>query len=118
MPFRLASHANPVLSLEEAWDVAAFVNSQPRPQFDQAGDWPDVNKKPVDFPFGPFADTFPEKQHKYGPFEPIENARKKKTSNCCHKKYTPIKQYVPVKKKFSTIHHIGRFGFIASSAFC
>lgn len=78
MPFRLASHANPVLSLEEAWDVAAFVNSQPRPQFDQAGDWPDVNKKPVDFPFGPYADTFPEKQHKYGPFEPIENARKKK----------------------------------------
>ena len=31
MPFNLATHDNPKLTTEEAWDVAAFVNSQPRP---------------------------------------------------------------------------------------
>lgn len=72
MPFNQASHQNPVLSLEEAWDVAAFVNSQPRPHKDQRSDWPDKGKKPVDFPFGPYADPFSKQQHKYGPFKPIE----------------------------------------------
>lgn len=73
-----ASHDNPLLSDEEAWDVAAFVNSQPRPQhpFLQT-DWPDIAKKPVDHPFGPFKDTFPEDQHKYGPFGPIAAYYKK-----------------------------------------
>jgi thiosulfate dehydrogenase len=71
MPFG-ASYQNPQLSDEEAWDVAAFVNSQPRPAhpFLQT-DWPKIEKKPYDHPFGPFADTFPEIQHKFGPFEPI-----------------------------------------------
>lgn len=71
MPFGQASHQSPVLSPEEAWDVAAFVNSQPRPHIDQSRDWPDIGKKPVDFPFGPYADAFTEQQHKYGPFGPI-----------------------------------------------
>ena len=71
MPFG-ASYQNPQLSDEEAWDVAAFVNSQPRPKhpFLQT-DWPKIEKKPYDHPFGPYADTFPEIQHKYGPFGPI-----------------------------------------------
>lgn len=56
----------------EAWDVAAFVNSQPRPAKDLSKDWPDVSKKPVDHPFGPYADPFPEQQHKLGPFKPIK----------------------------------------------
>jgi thiosulfate dehydrogenase len=30
--------------------------------------------KPVDAPYGPFADKFPETQHKYGPFAPIRAA--------------------------------------------
>ena len=77
MPFGQANHGNQVLSLEEAWDVAAFVNSQQRPHIDQTKDWPDISKKPVDFPFGPYPDTFTDKQHKYGPFQPIEDARKK-----------------------------------------
>ena len=63
---------NAQLSDEEAWDVAAFINSQPRPKhpFLQT-DWPDISKKPYDHPFGPYTDSFPEIQHKYGPFEPI-----------------------------------------------
>ena len=81
MPFGEASHQAPTLTTEEAWDVAAFVNSQPRPHKDQAQDWPDRRKKPVDFPFGPYADTFSEQQHKYGPFLPIEAARKSIANN-------------------------------------
>lgn len=71
-----ASYKNPQLSDEEAWDVAAFVNSQPRPKMNLSKDWPKISGKPVDHPFGPFADRFSEKQHKYGPFGPIAAARK------------------------------------------
>ena len=67
-----ASHDNEVLSDEEAWDVAAFVNSQPRPSKDLSADWPDISKKPFDHPFGPYADDFSELEHKYGPFGPIK----------------------------------------------
>jgi len=72
----------PDLSVEQAWNVAAFVNSQPRPGKDLSKDWPIVTGKPVDHPFGPYADTFSEIQHKYGPFGPIaawkkEHAKKK-----------------------------------------
>ncbi|MCS6980900.1 MAG: c-type cytochrome [Flavobacteriales bacterium] len=67
-----ATHDNPQLTDEEAWDVAAFVNSQPRPVMDISKDWPDISKKPIDHPFGPFLDSFPESQHKYGPFGPIK----------------------------------------------
>lgn len=70
MPFGATPEA-PQLTDEEAWDLAAFVNSQPRPHKDQSGDWKDLRQKPIDFPFGPYADSFPEKQHKYGPFRPI-----------------------------------------------
>lgn len=66
-----ATWENPQLTDEEAWDVAAYVNSQPRPGKDLSADWPDISKKPVDHPFGPYADKFPEQQHKYGPFGPI-----------------------------------------------
>ncbi len=71
MPFG-ATFQNPQLTDEEAWDVAAFVNSKPRPKHPFLDtDWPDISKKPYDHPFGPFSDTFPVDQHKYGPFEPI-----------------------------------------------
>lgn len=76
MPFNQANHANPKLSNEEAWDVAAFVNSQPRPSKDLSADWPDISKKPFDHPFGPYTDGFTEQQHKYGPFKPIQEKRK------------------------------------------
>lgn len=69
------TYENPVLSDEEAWDVAAYVNSLPRPAKDLSEDWPDIATKPFDHPFGPYADSFPETQHKYGPFDVI--ARKK-----------------------------------------
>lgn len=71
MPFKQATHDNPKLTTEEAWDVAAYVNSQPRPGKDLSNDWPDISKKPFDHPFGPYADGFSENQHKYGPYKPI-----------------------------------------------
>lgn len=67
-----ADYLNPQLSVEDAWDVAAYVESQPRPK--RAGlerDFPDLLLKPVDAPFPPYADGFSEQQHKYGPFAPI-----------------------------------------------
>jgi len=73
-----ATYDKPVLTDEEAWHIAAFVNSQPRPVKDLTGDWPDISKKPVDHPFGPYADGFTEEQHKYGPFGPIAARQKKK----------------------------------------
>jgi thiosulfate dehydrogenase len=63
---------HPRLSPEEAWDVAAFMVAQPRPH--KAGldrDFPDGLTKPVDTPYGPYADGFGEQQHKFGPFGPI-----------------------------------------------
>jgi thiosulfate dehydrogenase len=67
----------PQLTDEEAWDVAAYVNSQPRPKKDLGKDWPKIAGKPIDHPFGPYADKFSEEQHKYGPFQPIADAKKK-----------------------------------------
>jgi thiosulfate dehydrogenase len=70
-----ADYLDPRLSVEEAWDIAAYVLSQPRPN--RAGldrDFPDLLLKPVDAPFGPYADTFSARQHKYGPFAPIRAA--------------------------------------------
>ncbi len=72
MPNLLTSHENPTLTEAESWDVAAYVNSQSRPHKDQSKDWPKFEKKPLDFPFGPYADSFSESQHKYGPFKPIQ----------------------------------------------
>lgn len=67
-----ATYQSPQLSDEQAWDVAAYVNSLDRPAKDLSADWPDVAKKNFDHPFGPYADAFSEKQHKYGPFGPIK----------------------------------------------
>jgi thiosulfate dehydrogenase len=79
MPFG-ANADNTQVTDEEAWHVAAFINSMDRPVKDISRDWPDISAKPVDHPFGPFADDFTEKQHKYGPFKPILALRKRKPS--------------------------------------
>lgn len=68
-----ATYDNPQLSDEEAWDVAAFVNAKPHPKHPFLNtDWPNIAKKPFDHPFGPFTDTFPERQHKFGPFKQLK----------------------------------------------
>ena len=72
-----ATFERPLLTDEQAWDVAAYVNSMSRPGKDLSMDWPDISKKPIDHPFGPFLDEFSEDQHKFGPFKPIKEAREK-----------------------------------------
>ncbi len=72
------TYENPVLTDEEAWDVAAYVNSMPRPSKDLSMDWPKIAKKPFDHPFGPYVDPFSEEQHKFGPYKPIKDWYAKK----------------------------------------
>lgn len=76
MPFG-TTHDHPVLSDEQAWDIAAYVNSQPRPHKDQSKDYVLSGKKPIDCPNGPYSDTFSERQHKYGPYPPMLLAQNK-----------------------------------------
>jgi thiosulfate dehydrogenase len=67
----------PTLSVEDAWDVAAYINAQPRPvRAHLERDYPNRARKPVDAPFPPFADSFPLQQHRLGPYQPIMDARK------------------------------------------
>ncbi|MCB2187638.1 MAG: c-type cytochrome [Deltaproteobacteria bacterium] len=63
---------DPYLTSEQAYDLTAYMVSQPRPEM--AGldrDYPDKTKKPVDAAYPPWADDFPAAQHKYGPFQPM-----------------------------------------------
>lgn len=75
------SNQNLQLSDEEAWDLAAFVNSQPRPSKPTPNDWPDISQKPIDHPFGPFTDGFSETQHRYGPFKTIKASKEALSKN-------------------------------------
>ncbi len=72
MPYLLATLDNPVLTDEEAYHVAAYINSFDRPQkSNPEADFPDKKLKPVSTPYGPWEDQFTPQQHKYGPFQPI-----------------------------------------------
>ena len=75
MPYG-ATYEKPQLTDEEAWDIAAYVNSQPRPSKDLSKDWPKTSGKPIDHPFGPYSDGFTETQHKFGLFKPIDDFKK------------------------------------------
>ena len=62
----------PLLTDEDAYDVAAYIIGQKRPQkADLEEDFPVRLQKPVDTPYGPYADGFTLAQHEYGPFGPI-----------------------------------------------
>jgi thiosulfate dehydrogenase len=77
----------PVLTDEQAYDVAAYIISQKRPErANLETDFPIRLQKPIDAPYGPYVDGFSLKQHKYGPFEPIrakveDLAPKSRTAN-------------------------------------
>lgn len=74
MPHKQAYWDKPVLTDEEAIDVAAFVNDDdihPRPQPKNSHGYENIAVKPIDYHRGPFTDTFSERQHKFGPYQPI-----------------------------------------------
>lgn len=76
-----ASYNSPLLTDEDAWDIAAYVNSMPRPDVRQTvmkNDWKNIGGKPIDYPFAPFTDSFSEEQHKFGNFKPIVATQKVK----------------------------------------
>ncbi|MCX6291526.1 MAG: c-type cytochrome [Bacteroidetes bacterium] len=75
MPF-IVTPENPPLTNEDAWDIAAYVNSMQRPEKNLSADWPDISKKPFDYPFGPYADSYTETKHKYGPYAEIQTSKK------------------------------------------
>ncbi|MDZ4744613.1 MAG: sterol desaturase family protein [bacterium] len=80
MPFDSARWNNPVLTDEEAMDVAAFVNDDNqhvRPFQVLVEDYPAGEEKPVDYWKGPYSDPFSNEAHKFGPFKPIMEWRKK-----------------------------------------
>jgi thiosulfate dehydrogenase len=74
------SHGSPVLSDEQAYDVAAYILSKPRPvKAHLEKDFPARWNKPVDAAFAPYVDGSSAEQHKYGPFQPImENMKQVK----------------------------------------
>lgn len=62
----------PLLTDEEAYDVAGYINSFERPlKGNTEVDFPNRKKKPMSTPYGPWADNFSAEQHKYGPFGEI-----------------------------------------------
>lgn len=69
----------PAITNEDAYDIAAYLSSNKRPQMSGLEkDYPKLEKKPADCPYPPYADTFSQEQHQYGPFQPIKAAQKKK----------------------------------------
>lgn len=79
MPNDIARWDKPVLTDEEAMDVAAYVNDDKlhtRPQPYLVNEYPVHKEKPLDYFFPPYDDPFSQEQHKYGPFKPIFEWRK------------------------------------------
>ncbi len=71
------THQTAVLSDDEAFDVAGYILSKPRPvKANLEKDFPARWNKPIDAAFPPYVDGAPADQHKYGPFPPLaEKAR-------------------------------------------
>jgi thiosulfate dehydrogenase len=73
MPYDSATWFKPVLSDAEALDLAAFVNddAQHKRPSPKTLDYPNAKEKAIDYAHAPFADTFSEASHKFGPYAPI-----------------------------------------------
>jgi thiosulfate dehydrogenase len=78
---------SPLLTDEQAYDLAGYIVSQNRPQKANLDrDFPIRLQKPIDTPYGPYVDGFSEEQHTLGPFGPIwdrvkELAAESRTAN-------------------------------------
>lgn len=72
-----AAHGQPQLTEEQAYDVAAFMLSHPRPEKANLDrDFPARWNKPVDAAFPPYVAGGTPDQHKYGPFGPLQEKMK------------------------------------------
>lgn len=74
MPNLKSNYDKPLLSDQEALDVAAFINDgtiHPRPKSKYTS-YPNINTKPIDYFKGPYPDSLNEQQHTFGPWDEIE----------------------------------------------
>ena len=70
----LAHGASIGLTDDEAYDVAAYMLSKPRPKKAHLDrDFPARWNKPVDAAFPPYVDGASADQHRFGPFKPIDD---------------------------------------------
>jgi thiosulfate dehydrogenase len=75
------NHTSSVLSDDQAFDVAAYMISKPRPEKPHIeNDFPARWNKPVDAAFPPYVDDAPADQHKYGPFQPLVELEKRRAA--------------------------------------
>jgi thiosulfate dehydrogenase len=73
---------SPALSPDDAFDVAVFINSQPRPhKANLEADYPNLALKPADAAYPPFAGPFSAEQHRFGPWGPIRQWLKDNASS-------------------------------------
>lgn len=85
-----SSHAAPQLGDDEAYDVAAFMVSQPRPEkANLEADFPARWNKPVDAAFPPYVLGFSAEQHKYGPFAPMAERQRQVAAERAAKQAAP-----------------------------
>jgi thiosulfate dehydrogenase len=76
MPLGTA-YGNPQVTDDQAYDVAAFILSHPRPvKASLERDFPARWNKPVDAAFPPYVTGASADQHKYGPFGPLQEKMK------------------------------------------
>lgn len=76
MPFGTDS-AHAVLSAQNAFDVAVFIDNQTRPhRLGDERDFPGRALNPTDATYPPFLGPFPRSQHLTGPWQPIRQWEK------------------------------------------
>jgi thiosulfate dehydrogenase len=91
-----ANHMSPILTDDEAYDVAGYIVSKPRPEkANLEKDFPARWNKPIDAAFPPYVDGMPADQHKYGPFPPL--AEKARELAAKHAEEVKAKQVPPAK---------------------
>lgn len=76
MPDKIATLEKPVLTDQEALDVASYINDgsvhpRPKPKPSQV-DYANIKTKPIDYFKAPYLDGFSEQQHTFGPWDEIE----------------------------------------------
>ena len=68
---------DPLLAVNDAYDVMAFVNTQPRPhKADLSKDYPNDWLKPIGALYPPWPGNFSAAQNRFGPWQPILDWRK------------------------------------------
>jgi thiosulfate dehydrogenase len=67
------SYQAPTLSKDDAFDVAAYIETLPRQaKANLDKDFPNRLRKPADMPHAPWVGSFDAEAHKFGPFQPIQ----------------------------------------------